>query len=205
MKRTFLLLTLLFLGVFAGVSFAQSSPQASPQATPSEVVEAAVNKVRETVIARQGKISEKLLTKKLEKIIEPVFDFKEMSRRCLGVNWKKANPEQQKEFMELFSRMLSRNYLKKVRDNIADSKFTTVGGTTKRKKALVKTIVEHDDQKFSINYRLRLKKDRWRVYDVIVENIGLVSNYRSEFAGIVRKEKMEGLLTRLRKKNEGYL
>ena len=82
-----------------------------------------------------------------------------------------------------------------------DSEFELVGEKrTKEDMRLVRTIVKYDGQKVRIDYRLRRKKNIWRVWDVVIENIGLVATHRDEFRAIVRKEKFAGLLTRLKKK-----
>jgi len=170
-----------------------------PLSAAGITVKATVESVRKTVIDGQS-LTAAVLDKKLRDIIAPVFDFREMSRRCLGANWKKGTPDQRKEFIELFSDMLARNYLKKIRENAKDSEFSLLSEKTNGKKAKVRTNVTYDGQDVSIEYRLRNKKNAWRVYDVIIENIGLVSNYRSEFSGIVKNEKFDGLLRRLRAK-----
>jgi len=168
----------------------------------SFIVRETVESVRKTVTA-SGSLSSEQVDRKLRDIIGPVFDFREMSMRCLGANWRKGTTEQRKEFIDLFSELLAKNYLKKIRENASDSEFRLVGGKSNEKKAEVKTIVKYDDdQEVRINYRLRRKGKNWRIYDVVIENIGLVSNYRSEFSGIVKNEQFAGLLTRLREKSK---
>ena len=168
---------------------------------PSETVKRVVEEVRTTVAANEGKVAAEALDEKLREVISPVFDFRSMARSSLAQNWNKATPEQQVEFVDLFSDLLARTYLKRIRDNVATSEFKLLKERTKGKKAIVNTEVTYDeDQTAAIEYRMRLKNDNWLVYDVKVENIGLVSNYRSEFAGIVKKDKIEGLLVRLREK-----
>ena len=124
-----------------------------------------------------------------------------MSKRCLGANWPKASPAEQEDFVTLFSDLLARNYLKQIRENAAQSEFTVGGGSQEAERALVRTKVKYDGDNISIDYRLLLEKGtHWKVYDVIIENIGLVSNYRNEFANIIKKEGMSGLLAKLREK-----
>ncbi len=182
--------------VFIGIA-----PQAFAAETPAgKLVELAVEKVRTTVKTSEGNVSDVELDSKLRKIIAPIFDFREMSRRSLGANWKKASADQQNEFVELFSNLLAKNYLKKIRENAADSSLEFAGEKTKGKRALVKTTVLYAGETASIDYRMREKNGAWKVYDVIVENIGLVSNYRSEFAGIVKKDGVDGLIEKLKAK-----
>ena len=198
MRNSFLSALMVF-GLLLAPSLTKAA--AEPEAgSASETVKKTVDQVRQTVSESEGQVSADELDQKLRDIIAPVFDFREMSRRSLGANWKKATPEQQNEFVGLFSELLARNYLKKIRENVASSAFKLLGEKNKGKKALVQTMVEYGDDTASIDYRMRQKDEGWRVYDVVVENIGLVSNYRSEFAGIVKKEKITGLIERLKSK-----
>lgn len=193
---------LLFVSVVS-LSFFAFLPHciaAEAETAAGKTVKAAVEEVQKTVADSQGKISDTELDAKLREIIEPVFDFREMSRRSLGANWKKASEAQQKEFVELFSDLLAKNYLKKIRENAVDSGLEFAGEKTKGKKAMVKTTVLYNGDTASINYRLREQSGAWKVYDVVIENIGLVSNYRSEFAGIVKKSGVSGLITKLKEK-----
>ncbi len=200
MKRIFL--SILSTLVISAVTFSSLPCAVAEEAETAagKTVKAAVEEVQKTVADSQGKISNEALDEKLRDIIAPVFDFQEMSRRSLGANWKKATEEQQKEFVELFSDLLAKNYLKKIRENAVDSGLKFAGEKTKGKKAMVKTTVLYNGDTASINYRLREKGGAWKVYDVVIENIGLVSNYRSEFAGIVNKDGVEGLITKLKQK-----
>ena len=168
--------------------------------TASSTVKTTVEKVQQTITSSEKELSPEALDEKLREIIAPVFDFQEMARRSLGANWKKATADQQNEFVELFSDLLARNYLKKIRENAANSGFEVAGEVNKDSKALVKTTVLYEGEKASIDYRLREKNGAWRIYDVVIENIGLVSNYRSEFAGIIKSNGVAGLITKLKEK-----
>lgn len=208
-KRFGALILMIALAVTESVaqsSVAQSSAvQSSPKnaTDPGALVQQTVEAVREAVQQESGTLTPEQLDEKLREIIEPVFDFDEMSRRSLGANWKKGKPEQQQEFVKLFSDLLAKNYLKKIRENVADSTLSLVGEKkdAQGKRALVRTVVKYDGEEAAIDYRLRNKGQTWRIYDVVVENIGLVSNYRSEFGGILAKEDFEGLLQKLREKS----
>ncbi len=186
----FLLITVSLLG---GVSIAEAN-------TPTDSVRTTIEKARATVKSDKGKVSEEQLAMNLEQVILPVFDFDEMSRRSLGANWSKGTPEQQKEFVELFSKLLSRTYRNQVMKGIDTSIITYDGESLTDGSALVKTSVQSEGDKFKVVYRLRKQADTWRVYDVVIENVGLVTNYRNEFAGIIRKDGFPGLIDRLKTK-----
>lgn len=177
---------------------------AAEPATPAgKTVMSTVDDVRKTVNDQRERISPEALDERLKRIIYPVFNFEEMSMRSLGPNWNKAKPEERSEFVTLFSDLLARNYLKKIRENVTKSKVEFIGESPAESSVLVRTSVVSDDDKVAIDYRLHEVDGKWRVYDVIIENIGLVSNYRSEFAGIIRKDGFDGLLKKLREKKVG--
>lgn len=167
---------------------------------PKDLVITTVQKVREIVKNEEGKTSTEALDAKLKEVIFPVFDFEEMSKRSLGAHWADANPEQQKEFVRVFSDLLSYTYLKRIRENALSSTVSLVGEARKESKVEVRTLTKSSEGDVDINYRLYQKEDGWKIYDVVIASVGLVSNYRSEFAGIIRKEGMDGLLKRLREK-----
>lgn len=195
------LIRLFALLLLCSASFPQTllAAERKPASEAGNRVMSTIDEVRAAVKAAQG-TQEDSLTLTLEKIIFPVFNFEEMSRRSLGKNWKEGTKEQQVEFVDEFSKLLSRTYLNRIRQ-IENSTVEFVGEKVKGDRALVKTNVTKDGQTFPITYRLRNYKDGWKVYDVVIENISLVSNYREDFASVVRNKKFSGLLEMIREKN----
>lgn len=174
-------------------------------ATPSAqtIVKETVDEVKRTVDAEKGKMTEQELDEKLRVIISPVFDFKEMARRSLAAHWSKASADQQVEFVSLFSDLLASNYIKKIRENVQNSNFSVDREqSTGPESTLVRTKVVFEGKNVVIDYRLRMKDNSWKIYDVVIENIGLVSNYRSEFSAIVDKSGINGLIQKLRDKSK---
>jgi len=175
--------------------WADEKAPSSPRAEMQVVLDQLISVVTENA----GEENATVRRDKMRDIIEPKFDFKEMAKRSLGVNWKSITQEEQQEFVDLFSGMLARTYIgriEKVEQNMVEIKSETL----RHPRALVKTIVTFDGGEFPLDYKLIYSDAGWQVYDVIIENIGLISNYRNEFAGIIRKESFQGLLTRLREK-----
>jgi phospholipid transport system substrate-binding protein len=136
---------------------------------------------------------------KLRELINPKFNFAEMAKRSLGSNWKDLTPEQQNDFTEVFSELLARTYLSKI-ETVKAGMVKVDGESVDANKAVVKTTVTSKGDNFPIDYKLMFTDGRWQVYDVVIENIGLVANYRNEFAGIIRKDTFSGLMDRLRQK-----
>lgn len=168
--------------------------------TPLEEMKTTIDKLVTVVEALPGDKNRTERRSKLYDIIEPHFDFDEMAKRSLGSHWSTINADEQKEFVTLFSKLLARTYLDKIegiKKDIVKFKGEQVDGS----RALVKTTVENKGDTFPIDYKLfKTAQNDWRVYDVVIENIGLVSNYRNEFSGIIRKDKFSGLLEKLKKK-----
>lgn len=187
---------------------AAQSPKSDLQNTLDQIVKA--------VQAFPGDPQKEARRTELRKIINPRFDFQEMARRSLGANWKELTSAQQDEFISLFSELLAKTYLSRIEvvqpgmvkvlgEEMLESASTSPEATSEAasvtaSKAIVRTLVNNKGEEFPIDYKVMLRDDSWRVYDVVIENIGLVANYRSEFAGIIRKEKVDGLMTRLREK-----
>lgn len=167
------------------------SPRAEMQKTLDDIIK--------TVGIYPGDTQKDVRRGKLREIINPKFNFNEMARRSLGTNWNDITPEQQKEFTNVFSELLARTYLSKI-ETVKPGMVKVESEEVESSKAIVKTTVLSKGDTFPIDYKLMLEGSNWQVYDVVIENIGLVANYRNEFSGIIRKEKFAGLMERLRKK-----
>lgn len=138
-----------------------------------------------------------------EKIL-PHFDFERMSRMVLGKHWNKASKEQQQQFVTEFRSLLIRTYasaLTKYRNQAIEYKpFRAQPGDTD---VVVRTqIVQPGAQPLPIDYSLIKKEDGWKVYDVVIEGVSLVTNYRGQFSTEVRQSGMDGLIQRLAEKNK---
>ena len=138
---------------------------------------------------------------KLEKVIWERFDYDEMSKRSLGAQWNKLNDEQKKEFVELFKSMLSRTYADKI-ESYHGEPISYLNERLKDDYAEVKTKVLHGKAPIPLDYRLINKSGEWRVYDVVIDGISLVNNYRGQFTKIIRTESYEDLVKRLQQKSD---
>lgn len=187
-----------------------SDPQISPTSKykPRELISNTVDGIVKIVTKYPEKSQRAIRREELFKLIEPHFDFKEMSKRSLGSYWNNINKVQQAQFVDIFSDLLSRTYLsyletvkpgmvKVLSEEIKPS--ATAGSFAV---AVVKTDVNHKGEIFPIHYKLVEKSGTWKVYDIVIENIGLVSNYRSEFAGVLRKTGFDGLIEKLKAKEK---
>ena len=137
---------------------------------------------------------------KLKEVIGERFDFPEMAKRSLGSEWRRRSPEEQKEFVRLFTELLEQAYLDKI-ESYNGEKVQYLKEREDKDNAEVATkIIDNKGQEFSVNYRLHNVNGDWKVYDVVIEDISLVSNYRSQFNRVVAKGSFEELLTRMKEK-----
>jgi phospholipid transport system substrate-binding protein len=134
----------------------------------------------------------------LRKEIEPVFNFTEMAKRSLGPSWRDRTPEEQKQFVTLFRELLENSYLGKIEsyqgEVIRYGKESLDGPY-----AQVKTVVVTPrGQEFAMDYRMLADGGRYRIYDVVIEGISLVSNYRSQFNSILQRSTFREMMDKLR-------
>ena len=171
-------------------------------ATPKETVETGVNNIIGTLSdpAFKAKAKDAQIAQ-LGEAIEAVFDFEELSRRTLGREWKKMNPEQQKEFVQLFKELLQGVYADRLLA-YSDQKIIFDKETMLKKgRAEVQSFLQTSDgKKIPLFYRLSDKSGSWKVYDVIIEGVSMVKNYRTQFREILAKDSPEKLLQILRDK-----
>jgi phospholipid transport system substrate-binding protein len=146
-------------------------------------------------LPRDGKLDE------IRKIINEIFDYQELSRRTLGRDWRKFNPQQQKEFTELFSKLLENVYADRILAYTHEK--IDFGRETQLEKSRVEVesyIITTDNKKVPLFYRLTLEDGKWRVYDVVIEGVSMIKNYRGQFRQILSKESPDDLLKTLREK-----
>ena len=171
-------------------------------ATPKETVETGVDKVIAKLSAAGFKDQAKdVQISQLSELINEIFDFEELSRRTLGREWKKMNAAQQKEFVQLFRTLLQGVYADRLLA-YSDQKILFDKETMLKKgSAEVQSYLQTSDGKqIPLFYRLTDKSGSWKVYDVIIEGVSMVKNYRTQFREILAKESPEKLLQILRDK-----
>lgn len=151
--------------------------------------------------ALKGAEAKEAKAEKIKGIAEKMFDYNELSRRTLGRNWDKLNPKQQEEFTTLFSALLSSVYLDKILQYSDEKVVFEKSNPLSEEKVEVQSNIITSTKTIPVFYRTILKDNQWRVYDVIIEGISLVKNYRSQFKDILAKKSPEKLLEILRSKS----
>lgn len=169
---------------------------------PFSNVEGHVNSVLNVLRdpALKGETRKKIKKEKIRSIAEKMFDFSELSKRTLGPNWKNLNPDQQKEFTELYRDILEDAYMDRITaykdEKVVFNKEIMLSDNT----AEVQSTVLTKTAEIPINYRLIVKAGEWKVYDVVIEGVSLILNYRAQFRQILANKSPAELLKILRKK-----
>jgi len=134
----------------------------------------------------------------IRKEAEALFDFTETGKRALGRHWQTLNDNEQREFVSLFTDLLERAYIIRI-EQYSGERIVYVGDSTEGESATVKTrFVTKQGTEIPIDYRLLRRGDRWLVYDVFIEGVSLVANYRTQFDRIMRTGSYQELARRMR-------
>lgn len=167
--------------------------------TPTEQVRSTVDAILQTL--KQDGITQESRRAKIRQLIQQRFHFAIMSQRTLATNWKKASAEEKKDFIDLFSQLLEQTYIGKI-EAYTDERIDYVKEKLKGKSAVVDTMIVTKSVSIPITYKVLRSGEDWLVYDVKVEDVSLVSNYRSSYAQIVKNEGIPGLLVKMQEKIE---
>ncbi|MEJ2201947.1 MAG: ABC transporter substrate-binding protein [Desulfuromonadaceae bacterium] len=175
----------------ATVSAAAPGPMEKINATVDEVLSILKNKEIDKS-ARRGQLRCAIFSR---------FNFDEMAQRILALNWKKATDQQRSEFVTIFSELLERNYVGHI-ESYTDEKVEFIKERIIGNRAAVDSVIYTNTVEIPISYRLVQVEDDWKVYDVVIENVSFINNYRSSYGEIVKDEGFDGLLTRMSEKLE---
>jgi phospholipid transport system substrate-binding protein len=175
--------------VICQAAFAAPSPMEQVKTTVDQVI----NVLRDTSLAGEAR------RQILSKVIRARFNFNIMAQRTLGKYWKSATTDEQERFVSLFSDLLEASYIGRI-ESYSDEVINYMGERLVGDRAEVTTSVRSGGSDIPIDYRLVLIGEEWYVYDVIIEDVSLVKNYRSSYGEIVRNEGFAGLFTRMETK-----
>ncbi len=167
---------------------------------PTEQLRTSVDQVivilQDPSLKAESKVPERRAA--VRKEADNIFDFEETAKRALGPHWQKLTEPQRREFVSLFTDLLERAYLSKI-DQYSGEKLTYVGDTVDGDLAIVRTrFVTKNGTEVPVEYRMVRRGDRWLVYDVVIEGISLVNNYRSQFNKIIQTSSYDELVSRMK-------
>ena len=131
------------------------------------------------------------------------FDFGEMSKRVLGPTWRQIDKQEQEEFTRQMTKLLENNYIGQL-ENYSGETIEYVGERVKQERAQVSTLIENNGAKYPVHYIMSKAGDKWMVYDINIEGVSLIRNYRAEFNSILLQQNFEGLLQTLITKNKSF-
>lgn len=194
-----------FIGAILLGMLLLSGPALAIQA-PQDLVQETTDKIKSVLRDNQDKIKadQNYLLTVVDEIVASHFDFERMSSWVLGKYWRKAKPEEKTRFASEFRTLLVRTYAKALNDNY-DKKIEMLPVRTKSgsEEALVRTEVQQGGGfPIPIDYRMYVKNGAWLVYDVSVDGISLVTNYRTSFSKEIRKDGLPNLIDRLAERNK---
>lgn len=182
-----------------------NSPVLAMQA-PEKLVQDAMDKTIEVLRADQDKVKANpdYLVEVANRFVAPHFDFGRMSSWVLGKYWRKAKADEKTRFTKEFRTLLVRTYAKALNDNY-DKEIDMLPVRKKKsgKQVTVRTEVQQSAGfPIPINYKMHIINDEWKVFDVSVDGISLVANYRTSFAKEIRKDGLNKLIARLADRNK---
>lgn len=176
---------------------------ADPGGAATEAVRSTINEVirvlKDAELKKPGRAEER--RRLLEKVIGDRFNYEEMARRALGAQWNKLSDQERQEFVDLFKGLLSGTYTDKI-EGYSGEQVHYLNERLEADYAEVRTKVASDKTEIPLDYRLLNKSGDWRVYDVVVDGVSLVNNYRSQFTKIIRESSYADLLEKLREKSK---
>jgi len=163
---------------------------------PTEQIQTAIEKVM--TILKDPKLQAESKKKELREVIYPKFDFTEMARRSLGSHWQRRTTEEQKEFVRLFTDLIEGAYMTNL-DGYQGEKVVIGGEKLDKDFAEVSTkILSKKGEEIAVNYKLRQAGSEWKIYDVVIENISLVNNYRSQFNRVIARSSFDELIAKMK-------
>lgn len=177
--------------------------------TPTDQLRAQINRVVKTIedpeLRKESKNTERRRTA-VRKVADEIFDFTETARRSLARHWLQRSPAERKEFVDLFANLLERSYISKI-ELYNGEKIAYLGDTIDGDQATVRTkILTKQGSEIPIDYKMqRGPGDRWLVYDVMIEGVSLIANYRTQFNKIIQTSSYQELVHRMKAKQSEFL
>ena len=196
------ILSPLFLVCCLVTGMAAQAAAQSPEAVVKETADGVVNRIKSEKTALEANPHQ--IYELVHELVIPHFDFISMSKWVLGKNWKDANEKQRDEFIEQFKTLLVRTYARALLEYSGQEiKYFPVEQNPASNLAVVKTeLTSSGAQPFPVAYRMHQQNEEWKVVDVTVDGVSLVSTYRGSFATQIKKNGFDALIKDLADKNE---
>ena len=194
------LLHAVFFGCLIVMSLIAVAYAGEPTALVKQTTDKVIDILKNKEMKKPGKTKERRAA--IRRTISERFDFEEMAKRSLARYWNQRTPDEKKEFVALYSDLLERTYIRKI-ESYTDQQFVYGEETGEGDYAMVRTkILTKKDTDVPIEYRMQKKNGGWLVYDVVIEGVSLVNNYRNQFNEIMHSGSYETLVKKLKNKQE---
>ena len=195
------LVNALFLSVGLFVVLGLGSVVGARMESPTEAMKGTITKViailGDKALSKPAQAQER--RRRLEHVVGTRFDYKEMSKRSLGKRWKTLSDSERQEFVRLFTALLAKSYADKI-EGYSGEQVEYLNERTKGSYAEVKTKVVSGKIEIPLDYRMLNRSNQWWVYDVVVDGVSLVRNYRGQFTKIIKSSSYDDLVEALREK-----
>ncbi len=191
------LLALAMAGVAAGASPAPGNSGGPATEAVKSTITKVIRLLEDEELKGPGKVEER--RRRLERVVADRFSYAEMAKRSLGAHWRGLTDPEREEFVALFQRLLVKTYARTI-EGYAGEQVRYLGERVAGDFAEVRTRIVSDKVETPVDYRLLRMRGDWRVYDVVVDGVSLVNNYRGQFARILRSSSYTELVEQLRKK-----
>jgi phospholipid transport system substrate-binding protein len=173
---------------------------------PTDLLRVQIDRVVKTMeepdLKKEGKSRERRAA--VRKIAEDIFDFTETAKRSLGRHWQPRTGAERREFVDLFANLLERSYLSKI-ELYSGEKIAYLGDTIDGDQAMVRTrIATKHGTEIPVDYKMYRHGDRWLVYDVIIEGVSLIANYRTQFNKIIQTSSYQELVRKMKTKQAEF-
>jgi len=198
--RAIRLLSIHFFFLFLLSSLAPGANAGVPTDQVKQTVDKVIDILKNKELKKPEKESERRAA--IRRVVGERFDFEEMAKRALALHWRNRTPQDKKEFIPLFSDLLERSYVKKI-EKYTDEKILYTGEKIEGDYAVVDTkVITKRNVETPIEYRLLKEDAGWKVYDVVIEGVSLINNYRTQFNKIIRENSYQELVKRMKNKEE---
>ncbi len=199
MKKLLSILVLFVSGMCLTVSADERTPEQIVEQTSTEILQI-INEQSERIKNEEGYVNQVI-----DDLVLPVMDLQSMGKLILGKHWKTASDEQRSQFIEQFKAMLIRTYAKSIAD-YGHAKVKVLPNQVEQKKKRHRVKSELDlgsGTPLQVDYVFRRKDDTWKVFDLVVDGLSLIKNFRTSFSQEISETSLDALIERLKSTNAG--
>jgi phospholipid transport system substrate-binding protein len=194
--------SLILIGALAMVLVGREALAGAPTDQLKSSVDRVIKTLDDPAMKAEGKAVER--RQAVRKIANEIFAWDETAKRALARHWQARTEAQRQEFVKLFGDLLEHSYISRI-ENYGGEKITYLSDSVEDETAMVRTkIVTKQGSEVPVDYRMLRRGERWLVYDVVIEGVSLVSNYRTQFNKIIQTSSYEELVKRMKSKQEEF-